>query len=159
MSTSSPSFVQSLSKNATSSANKRQFLSFSLAHQAFAVPIEDVREITGIQKFTPVPDVKEFVRGVINLRGAIIPIIDIRMRLGLPEGKYGHRSCIVVVDLEGDAVGLLVDSVQEVANIDSGNIENPPKFDTSSSAQFINGIGKIGEEIRFILDVESIARH
>ena len=65
----------------------------------------------------------------------------------------------MVVDLEGDAVGLLVDSVQEVANIDSGNIENPPKFDTSSSAQFINGIGKIGEEIRFILDVESIARH
>ena len=156
---SSQSFVQSLTSNSTSSGNRRQFLSFSLADQAFAVPIEEVREITGIQRFTPVPDVKEFARGVINLRGAIIPILDIRMRLGLPEGSYGHRSCIVVVDLEGDPVGLLVDSVQEVANIDSDSIENPPKFDTSSSAQFIQGIGKVADEIRFILDVSSIARH
>ena len=138
---------------------KRQFLSFSLGDQAYAIAIEHVREITGMQRFTPVPDVPSFVRGVINLRGTIVPILEIRQRLGLPTYDYTNRSCIVVVDLDGAPIGLLVDSVQEVANIASSQIEHPPRFDTSPSAKFLEGIGKVGEDIRFILNIDAIARH
>jgi len=138
---------------------KRQFLSFRLGDQAYAIGIEHVREITGMQRFTPVPDVPTFVRGVINLRGTIVPIIEVRQRLGLPPFEYTNRSCIVVVDLEGASVGLLVDSVQEVANIPQRQIDPPPRFDTSPTAKFLEGIGKVGEDMRFILHIQAIARH
>ncbi len=140
-------------------APKRQFLSFRLSDQAYAIPIEKVREITGMQRFTPVPDVPAFVRGVINLRGTIVPIIEVRQRLGLEPFDYTNRSCIVVVDLDASPVGLLVDSVQEVVNMSRDQIDAPPRFDTSPTAKFLEGIGKIGEDIRFILNIDAIGRH
>lgn len=138
---------------------RRQFLSFRLGDQAYAVAIEQVREISSMQSLTPVPDVPAFVRGVINLRGTIVPILELRQRLGLPPFEYDARSCIVVVDLDGAPVGLLVDAVQEVSSIGADQIERPPRFDTNPTARFLEGIGKIGEDIRFILNIDAIAGH
>ncbi len=134
---------------------KGKFLTFRLGKEDYGIEIRFVTEIIGIQKITEVPDMPDFVRGVINLRGKVIPVMDVRTRFKMPPREYDDRTCIIVVNIDDKSVGLVVDKVNEVANIPDNQIEPPPKTSRAAS-RYIQGIGKIGEEVKILLDVNHI---
>jgi len=133
-----------------------KFLTFSLGEEEYGIEIRHVTEIIGIQNITDLPDMPDFVKGVINLRGKVIPVIDVRLRFGMAERAYDERTCIVVVNIAGTAVGLIVDSVSEVINIPAGDIELPPRVKKGESSRFIKGLGKVGEKVKILLAVERL---
>jgi purine-binding chemotaxis protein CheW len=135
---------------------KGKFLTFHLAKEDYGIEIRHVTEIIGIQKITEVPDMPDYVRGVINLRGKVIPVMDVRTRFRMPPREYDERTCIVVVNVEEKAVGLVVDQVNEVADIPEGQIEPPPSTRQGSGSRYIQGMGKIGEEVKILLDVGTL---
>ena len=107
-------------------ANK--YLSFKIGKEAYGIGIKFITEIIELQKIIEIPDVPNYVKGVINLRGKVIPVIDLRLRFNMEERVYDDRTCIVVVDINKTAVGIIVDTVEEVLEIAEKNIEPPPKF-------------------------------
>jgi len=131
-----------------------KYLTFRVGEEDYGISIHYVSEIVGLQKITPVPDVPPYVKGVINLRGKIIPVLDMRLRLGMPERSYDERTCIIVVNVEGDLLGLIVDRVNEVTDIPQEQIEPPP----SEEGGFVMGLGKVGEGVKILLDVHKILR-
>ncbi|WP_066256572.1 chemotaxis protein CheW [Hydrogenophaga flava] len=156
------------STNAGETAGGQQFLTFLLGKEVFAMDIRTVREIIQYGPLTSVPLMPDFVRGVINLRGAVVPVIDLHARFGRPVAEIGKKTCIVIFDAvrEGERteLGLLVDAVSEVVDIPSGQIEPPPSFGTAVRRDFIQGMGKLGERFVIILapdkafDVDDMAR-
>jgi purine-binding chemotaxis protein CheW len=146
----------------------QQFLTFLLGKEVFAMDIRTVREIIQYGALTSVPLMPDFVRGVINLRGAVVPVIDLHARFGRPVAEIGKKTCIVIFDAmrEGERteLGLLVDAVSEVVDIPAGQIEPPPSFGTAVRRDFIQGMGKLGERFVIILapdkafDVDDMAR-
>ncbi|MDR1728575.1 MAG: chemotaxis protein CheW [Acidobacteriota bacterium] len=134
---------------------KGRFLTFRLANEDYGFEIRYVTEIIGIQKITDVPDLPRFVKGVINLRGKVIPVMDVRIRFNLPEREYDERTCIVVVNVEDKAVGLVVDKVNEVASIPEDQIE-PAPHTGKGGPSYIQGIGKAGGEVKILLDVRRL---
>ena len=135
---------------------KDKYLTFHLAGEDYGIEIKYVIEIIGIQNITDVPDMPTFIRGVINLRGKVIPVMDVRARFDLPSRDYDDRTCIIVVNIDGTEVGLVVDEVSEVADIPSVNVEPPPKTGKSGGAQYIQGMGKIGKAVKILLDVQEL---
>ena len=135
---------------------KDKFLTFHLANEDYGIEIEYVTEIIGIQKITQVPDMPNYVKGVINLRGKVIPVMDMRRRFHLPDRDYDDRTCIIVVDINGAQIGLVVDEVREVADIPEDQIEQPPATGRDSGGHYIKGIGKMDDEVKIILDVGKI---
>lgn len=131
------------------------YLTFDLANEGYGLEIRHVIEIIGIQPVTCVPNMPEHVIGVLNLRGKVIPIIDIRLRFGLSQREYDDRTCIIVVDVHGDSVGLVVDKVSEVVDIPSQNIEPPPSFKNYQSG-YIKGMGKLDDKVKILLDIETL---
>jgi len=133
-----------------------QCLTFLLGEEAFALDIRSVREIIQQGHMTPVPLMPNFVRGVINLRGAVVPVIDLHARFGRPAATLGKKTCIVIFDSlrDGERVelGLLVDAVSEVVDIAGDDIEPPPNFGASVRRDFIRGMGKLGPRFVIILD-------
>lgn len=135
---------------------KGKFLTFSLGAEVYGIEIRHVTEIIGLQSITEVPDLASYVKGVINLRGKIIPVIDVRCRFGKPSKEYNDRTCIVVVDYKDVSVGLIVDTVAEVLTIEDQDIVPPPQLNYNTQQRFINAIGKVGNEIKLILDCERL---
>lgn len=134
-----------------------QFLTFAIARQQYGIDIKSVTEIIGVQKITDLPDLPEFVKGVINLRGKVIPVIDVRIRFGMEERAYDERTCIVVVKINDTSVGLVVDTVSEVMNIPESNIEPPPKINKKAEGnRFVQGLAKIDEDVKIILDTQKL---
>ncbi len=131
------------------------FLTFELGNEGYGLEIRHVIEIIGVQKVTCVPDMPEHVIGVLNLRGKVIPIIDVRIRFNLKGKEYDDRTCIIVVDVEGASVGLVVDKVNEVVDIPEKSIE-PPPLCSKTTNQFIQGLGKIEEQVKILLDIERL---
>ncbi len=135
-----------------------QYLTFSLGDEVFAMDIRSVREIIQFSAMTIVPLMPEFVRGVINLRGAVVPVIDLKSRFGRPQAQMGKKTCVIIFDVgpDGDKVelGLLVDAVSEVIDIGPSQIEPPPQFGTTIQREFIHGLGKVGSEFILILEPE-----
>jgi len=133
-----------------------QFLTFLLGEEVFAMHIRTVREIVQHVPATPVPLMPAFVRGVINLRGAVVPVIDLQARFGRPRATIGKKSCIVIFDAmragERAELGLLVDAVSEVIEIPAAQIEPPPAFGGSVRRDFIQGMGKVGGRFVVILE-------
>lgn len=129
-------------------------LTFKVGEEDYAISIEHISEIVGLHKITPLPDVPRYVKGVINLRGKIIPVVDMRLRLGIPEREYDERTCIVVVNVEGDLLGLIVDRVNEVTDIPEDQIEPPPTGEEAGG--LVKGLGKVKEEVKILLDVKRI---
>ena len=133
-----------------------QCLTFLLGEEAFALDISSVREIIQHGQMTAVPLMPNFVRGVINLRGAVVPVIDLHARFGRPAASIGKKTCIVIFDCirEGERVelGLLVDAVSEVIDIAASDIEPPPNFGAAVRRDFIQGMGKVGSKFVIILD-------
>jgi purine-binding chemotaxis protein CheW len=131
---------------------KGRFLTFSLESQVFGIEIKYVTEIIGIQPITEMPEVPAYVKGIINLRGKIIPVIDVRLKFQKEPVEYNDRTCIVVVDIENISVGLIVDNVAEVMTIMDDNIVPPPEFKTGFQSRYIKGIGKVGSDVKLLLD-------
>ena len=135
---------------------KDRYLTFRLAGEDYGIEIQYVTEIIGIQKITDVPDMPDYVKGVINLRGKVIPVMDVRQRFMLEFRDYDERTCIIVVDIDGTPVGLVVDKVQEVMDIPENNVEPPPKSSSESGKNFVQGMGKVGNDVKIILNVKKL---
>ncbi|MCP4446229.1 MAG: purine-binding chemotaxis protein CheW [Myxococcales bacterium] len=134
----------------------RKHLTFNLGNEIYALPISCVTEIVGRQDITYIPDVPHYVRGVINLRGRVIPVIDVRLRFGQMEREYDSRTCTIVVDVGGVCVGLIVDSVKEVLNIEDHQIEEPPGIAVGAGSGYMSGIGKLDGEVTIILEPSQV---
>ncbi|MFT5355515.1 MAG: purine-binding chemotaxis protein CheW [Polyangiales bacterium] len=140
----------------TESEDAKRYLTFSIGDVSYAFRIENVTEIIGMQSITAVPDVPDFIKGVINLRGKVIPLMDVRLRLRLPEIEYHDRTCIIVVEVGEKSVGVIVDAVSDVLAIDDSNIEAPPDFRNGADADYISGMAKGEDGIEVILDAERL---
>jgi purine-binding chemotaxis protein CheW len=138
---------------------KDKYLTFTVGKEDYGIEISHVTEIIGIQKITDVPDMPAYIKGVINLRGKVIPVMDVRLRFRMPEREYDDRTCTVVVSVNGTPVGLVVDTVKEVVDIPENQIELPPEVAESSTQRYIKGLGKIGEDVKILLDVEKLVRN
>jgi len=135
---------------------KDQYLTFFVGDETFGFDIEYVTEIVGMQNITVVPDMQGYVKGVINLRGSVIPVLDIRLRFGIEEKEYDERTCIIVVEMGDLSVGLIVDIVQEVTDIPESQVSPPPKVYGGSGAQYIHGMGKHDDKVIILLDVTKL---
>lgn len=131
---------------------KDKFLTFSLGAETYGIDIRYVTEIIGIQPITEVPELPDYVKGIINLRGKIIPVMDVRLRFRKPARDYNDRTCVIVVDIGETSVGLIVDSVAEVTSIPEADIVPPPSSSTGFSNRYIKGLGKVGREVKLLLD-------
>jgi purine-binding chemotaxis protein CheW len=132
------------------------YLTFELGDEVYGIGIAHVTEIVGIQNITEVPDMPDFVKGVVNLRGQVIPVVDVRLRFHMQAKEYDERTCIIVVDIGSVQLGLVVDTVNEVMTIDDAQISPPPKIAAANSARYIKGMGKVGEEVKILLDGEKL---
>jgi purine-binding chemotaxis protein CheW len=131
---------------------KGKYLTFNLGREDYGIEIQYVTEIIGIQSITQVPELPAYVKGIINLRGKIIPVMDVRLRFKKPAIEYNDRTCIVVIDIKEISIGLIVDSVAEVSNIADNDIVPPPQLHTGTNNKYIKGIGKLGNEVKLLLD-------
>jgi len=141
---------------AAAAASTAQYLTFLLGDEVFAMDIRTVREIIQHGAMTTVPLMPAFVRGVINLRGAVVPVIDLHARFGRPSARVSKKTCIVIFDAVRDGerveLGLMVDAVSEVIDIPAAQIEPPPNFGTAVRRDFISGMGKVAERFVIVLD-------
>lgn len=133
-----------------------RYLTFKLGLEQYAFEIQYVTEIIGIQNITPVPNIKQYVKGIINLRGIIYPVVCVRNRFHLPEVPYNDRTCIIVVNVNENGIGLIVDEVAEVLKILPNQISAPPQTNKGSQSRFIKGIGKLGDQIKIVLDINKL---
>ena len=136
-------------------AGANQYLTFLLADEEYGVDILRVQEIRGWDSVTKIPNTPDYVLGVINLRGKVIPVMDIRTRFRLPYRDYDERTCIIVVEIKDTPVGLVVDEVQEVMDIPEESVEPPPKA-TGKVNNFLQGVGKVGDDVKIILNVSQL---
>ncbi len=130
------------------------FLTFHLHGEDYGFSISYVTEIIGIQKITVVPDMPDEIKGVINLRGRVIPVMDVRLKFGLPSREYDDRTCVIVVDVDDLTTGLVVDRVNEVVEIPTTQIEPPPNH--GGTRNYIQGMGKIDSDVKILLDIEAL---
>jgi purine-binding chemotaxis protein CheW len=137
-------------------SQKGRYLAFMVGNEAFGIEIKYVTEIIGIQTITEMPEMPNFVKGIINLRGRIIPLIDIRLRFGKEPRDYDDRTCVIVVDIEGFSYGLIVDSVYEVLTIPDEEISPLPGINTVSGNRFVKNIGKTAGGIVLVVDCEKL---
>ncbi|MDR2771377.1 MAG: chemotaxis protein CheW [Clostridiales Family XIII bacterium] len=133
-----------------------RFLTFSLASDVYGLPIEYIVEIIGIQSITIVPNVPTYIKGIINLRGKIIPVIDVRLKFGKEAAEYDDRTCVIVVEISDISVGLIVDNVDEVLTIENDNIAAPPANRMGFENRYIMGIGKINGKVQLLLDCQKL---
>jgi purine-binding chemotaxis protein CheW len=134
-----------------------KYLLFNLGREVYGVSIVNVTEIIEMQNVTEVPDMPAFVKGVINLRGRVIPVVDLRLRFGMSEREYDDRTCIVIASIRDTVMGFIVDTVAEVLDIPETDIEPPPSFrDESGKGRYISGIGKVGSSVKILIDVNRI---
>lgn len=133
-----------------------KYLTFELGKETFGIEIRFVTEIIGIQPITFVPEVPDYVKGIINLRGKVIPVIDMRLKFKKEPIEYNDRTCIIVIDIEDISIGLIVDSVAEVSNVGDENIVPPPSYKTGFQNRYIKGIGKVGEAVILLLDCQKL---
>lgn len=141
--------------NSTEDTQKGKFLTFSLGKEDYGIEIQHITEIIGIQAVTEVPELPHYIKGIINLRGKIIPVMDVRLRFGKEPMEYCDRTCIIVVDIKDISAGLIVDSVAEVLSIPDKEIVPPPEISKVGS-KFVKGIGKAGNEVKLILDCDKL---
>lgn len=136
--------------------SEHQYLTFWIDGQLFAIPASDVAQIVGMQQITPVPEYPQYAKGIINLRGEIIPVIDVRLRFHRKEAEYGERTCIIIVSIMEQLVGFIVDTVEEVSDIDDAQISPPPKVSGDITNVYLNGIAQLEGKIILLADTERI---
>jgi len=143
------------SQDQVEDTQKGKFLTFSLGTEFYGIEIKHVTEIIGLQLITEIPEMPEYIKGIINLRGKIIPLMDVRLRFRKPFREYSDRTCIVVIDIREISVGLIVDSVSEVIAIPDEEIVTPPNVNKNGN-KYIKGIGKVGHDVKLLLDTDKL---
>lgn len=137
-----------------------RFLSFTLDREQYCLSIVNVKEIMGLIEITRIPQTPPFIRGVINLRGKIIPVIDLRLKFGLPERSYDERTCIIVVEFsyesETTLMGIIVDTTHEVINIPEEKISKMPYINAKIKSEYIRGVAETGDSIKIVLDIARV---
>jgi purine-binding chemotaxis protein CheW len=145
---------------ATSDTLAGKYLVFQLGREEFGIRVMKVREIMGVQDITAVPQTPGHVKGVINLRGKVIPVVDLRLKFGLPEIEYTQRTCIIVVQAQKDTLatpmGIVVDGVVEVLNLAAGDIEDTPDFGQGVATPYLLGMAKIKDKVKILLDIDQV---
>ena len=146
-------------KNAPDS-HEGKYLTFSLGQEEYGIGILKIKEIIGLMRITPIPQTPEYVKGVTNLRGKVIPVIDLRLRFGMETVENDERTCIVVVEITNARghvqIGLVVDSVSEVLNIRGSEIEETPTFGTTCRTDYILGMAKTEGRVKILLDIDRV---
>jgi len=141
-------------------ARAAKYLVFHLGEEEFAIQVQKVREIMGVQEITQVPQTPAYVKGVLNLRGKVIPVIDLRLKFGLPEMAYGQRTCIIVVQIAGSRgpvwMGVVVDGVAEVLQVASADVEDTPSFGQDVSVPYVMGLAKVKGRVKILLDIDRV---
>ncbi len=137
---------------------KGKYMTFKSGNEYFAIGIQYVNEIIGFQKITVIPETADYIKGLINLRGKIIPVIDVRLRFKQPPFEYNDRTCIIVIDVKSIVVGLIVETIAEVVTIEEENILPPPSIGRGDKVQnkYVYGIGKVGDSVKLLLDPDKL---
>jgi len=133
-----------------------KYLSFRIGNEQYGIEIKHVTEIVGIQKITEVPDMPEYVKGVINLRGSVIPVVDIRLRFRMKAIEYDDRTCVIVVNVEDSPIGLVVDAVREVISISGEQISPAPSVAKGDISRYIKGIGRFENDVIILLAMDKL---
>jgi purine-binding chemotaxis protein CheW len=137
-----------------------KYLTFTLASEDYGIGILKIKEIIGMMPITSVPQTPSFVKGVVNLRGKVIPVVDLRLKFGIPAIDYTERTCIIVVEISGQSgaikIGIVVDAVSEVLNIKGEDIENTPAFGSRVNTDYILGMTKMGDRVKILLDIDKV---
>ena len=133
-----------------------KFLTFALGKEEYGLEILKVREIIGFMEITTVPQTPDYMKGVINLRGKVIPVIDLRLKFSMPEVEYTQETCIIVVDVDSVQAGIIVDSVSEVMDIKRDEIEETPNIGQGIDTNFINGLSEKNGKIIILLNIEKV---
>ncbi|NUM36328.1 MAG: purine-binding chemotaxis protein CheW [Candidatus Brocadiae bacterium] len=147
--------MQDLEKNLPGNISGK-YLTFNLAKETYGIEILKVREIIGMIEITPLPQTPNFVKGLINLRGKVIAVIDLRTKFGLEEKPYSNETCMIIADLVEKQIGLIIDSVCEVIDIPDSSVEKTPSFGSQINTAFIKGIGKVDKQVIILLDIEKV---
>jgi purine-binding chemotaxis protein CheW len=133
---------------------------FRLGDEFYGIPILKVNEIIGLMAITPIPKSPDFMKGIINLRGKIIPIMDLRLKFNMPSREYDEQTCIIIVEMflhdVKHFIGIVVDKVAEVVNVLGSDIELPPQYGDDEQNAFLTGIGKVKEKVVMLLDIEAV---
>jgi purine-binding chemotaxis protein CheW len=140
----------------THGVNEGKYLTFALGKEEYGLEILQVREIIGLMEITAMPQVPEYVKGVINLRGKVIPVVDLRLKFGLPAIAWTQETCIIVLNICDTLIGIVVDRVCEVLDIPQDHIEPSPSFGGEARVDFISGMGKVDDKVKILLDIEKI---
>ncbi len=148
--------LDTLNSQISFATDGRQYLTFALGAEEYGVEILKVQEIKGYSSITPIPNTPSYVKGVMNLRGSIIPIVDLRAKLSMAEAAYNQFTVIIVVRVGAKTVGVVVDAVSDVLNIPLKDIQPTPDFGSQVDARFISGLAKAGERLVVLLDIEKV---
>ncbi len=137
-----------------------KYLTFALSNEEFGIRVLKVREIMGLQEITAVPQTPAHVKGVINLRGRVVPVIDLRLKFGLPAAEYSQRTCIIVTQIQGESgplmMGIVVDGVSEVLNLSDQEIEDTPDFGEDIGNRYLLGMAKVKGKVKILLDIDKV---
>ena len=157
-----PSVASSPSEDSVKPPEARagKYLTFQLGAEEFGIQVLQVREIMGVQEITAVPQTPPHVKGVINLRGKVVPVIDLRLKFGLPAADYTARTCIIVTQIKGESglilMGVIVDGVLEVLNLAAGDIEDAPELGDDVSVRYLLGLAKVKGRVKILLDIDRV---
>jgi len=135
---------------------KGRYLTFSVGDESYGIEVRYVTEIVGIPKITEIPELPEYVKGIINLRGKIIPVMDVRLRFKKEPKEYNDRTCVIVIDINDLSIGLIVDTVSEVITIPDQDIVDPPQMNKGFNNRYIKSIGKVGNDVKLLIDCEKL---
>lgn len=157
-----PANERSIARAGAGDVRTGKYLTFLLDREEFAIQVLKVREIMGIQDITAVPQTPGYVKGVINLRGKVIPVVDLRLKFGLPEVEYAQRTCIIVVQVQSASAlihtGIIVDEVSEVLNLAAADVEDTPDFGGGSApgSSYLLGMAKVKGKVKILLDIDRV---
>lgn len=139
---------------------KGKYMTFKSGNEYFGIELKYIVEIIGIQPITAVPEVEDYIKGLINLRGKIIPVIDVRVRFRQEPLEYTDRTCIIIIDVNGTIVGLIIEKIAGVVNISDADIEPPPSLSTENAKnKYVYGLGKVGESVKLLLDPVKLIKY
>lgn len=151
-----PELDSMLEQEELEDTQKDKFLTFTIGRGEYGIEIRFVTEIIGIQAITEVPELPDYIKGIINLRGKIIPVMDVRLRFKKEAMEYNDRTCIIVIDIRDISIGLIVDTVSEVMSIAEQDIVPPPDAKTGFHNRYVKGIGKIGNSVKLLLNCDKL---
>ena len=148
--------MEAVAEKTEKSTLEGKFLTFILGSEVYGIEILKVREIIGLMDITTVPQTPDYMKGVINLRGKVIPVIDLRLKFSMQEEEHTQETCVIVVEVNNTSIGIIVDSVSEVSEIGGGEIEDAPGFGQGIDTSFIMGLGKVKDKIIILLDIDAV---